>query len=116
MTYDDKLCLAVEKLGLHIEPGIDTSAEGEYVVYSYTRNGTLWGDDAPCLDQRRWTVVYVAPLGYDRRKERLAIMQAIFSIFSAWPDEDDYTDENGQRWVYEFDTIGGLDDGNPGDE
>lgn len=116
MNYDEKLCRAVEALGLRIEPGLDTSAEGEYLVYSYTRNGTLYGDDAPCLEQRQWTVVYVAPLTQDRLDIRMQIMQAIFSVFEAWPSEDDYADEYGQRWVYSFGTIGGLDDGSAGDE
>ena len=116
MTYDERLCQGIESLGLHIEPGLDTSAEGEYAAYSYARNGTLWGDDAPCLEQRFWTVVYVAPVGYDRMEIRTRIMQTILGIFGAWPREEDYSDINGQRWVYEFSTIGGLDDGTSGDE
>lgn len=116
MTYDERLCRSIERLGLSIEPGLDTSAEGEYVVYTYSRSGTLWGDDAPCLEQRFWTVVYVAPVSCDRLETRFRIMQTIMDIFEVWPREDDATDDNGQRWVYEFSTIGGLDDGNAGDE
>jgi hypothetical protein len=111
MTYDEKLCNAVEKLGLHIEPGIDTSAQGEYVVYSYGRNGALWGDDAPCIDHRQWLVIYVAPLGADRVEKRLTLMQAIASACGVWPEEDDFSDINGQRWTYQFDTIGGIANG-----
>lgn len=111
MTYDERLCRGIEELGLTIEPGLDTSAEEEYVVYTCSRSGTLWGDDAPCLEQRFWTVVYVAPVACDRLVQRIRIMQTILSIFGAWPTEDDATDEAGQRWVYEFSTIGGIDDG-----
>lgn len=116
MTHDERLCRGIEKLGLRIEPGLDTSAEGEYVVYAYSRNGALWGDDAPCLEQRFWTVVYVAPTSCDRLEMRIRIMQTILSLFEVWPHEDDATDETGQRWVYEFSTIGGLDDGADGSE
>lgn len=111
MTYDEKLCRGIEELGLSIEPGLDTTAEGEYVAYSYTRSGALYGDDAPCLEQRSWSVVYVAPLHCDRLEMRMAIVRLIFSIFGDWPTEDDYTDENGQRWAYQFTTIGGLECG-----
>ncbi len=111
MTYDERLCREIEALGLHIEPGLDTSAEGEYVTCSYTRSGTLWGDDAPCLEQRNWSVVYVAPVSCDRLEKRMQIMQVIFSIFGAWPHEEPFADETGQRWLYDFDSIGGLDDG-----
>ncbi|MBR2047131.1 MAG: hypothetical protein IJ960_00895 [Oscillospiraceae bacterium] len=111
MTYDEKLCRAVEKLGLTIEPGLDTSAGGEYVVYSYTRGGELWGDDAPCIEHRHWTMIYVAPLTMDRAQLRLELIQTIFDLFEAWPSEDPYSDAEVQRWVYQFDTIGGIDDG-----
>lgn len=116
MTYDEKLCKAVEALGLHIEPGLDTSAEGEYVVYAYTLNGTLWGDDAPCVEHCRWVVTYVAPLTCDRRDLRLRLMQAIYNTFDAWPEESGFADISGQQWMYEFDTIGVLDIGTNGDE
>lgn len=111
MTYEDKLCKAVETLGIHIEPGVDTSAQGEYAVYSYTSNGGLWGDDGPCIDHRHWLVIYVAPLGCDRLENRRQLRTTIFTLFDAWPDEDDYSDADGQRWSYEFETIGGIDDG-----
>ena len=111
MTYDERLCRAVEELGLPIEPGLDTSLEAEYAVYSYSRSGTLWGDDAPCLEQRNWNVWYGAPASCDRLEMRMKIMQMIFSIFGVWPREEDYTDENGQRWLYEFGAVGGIDVG-----
>lgn len=111
MTFDERLCRGFEELGLPIEPGLDTSTEAEYVAYSYARSGTLWGDDGPCLEQRRWSVVYAAPAACDRLETRQKIMQMIFSIFSVWPREDDVTDAAGQRWLYEFGTVGGIDVG-----
>lgn len=114
MTYDEALCEKVDELGLSIEPGVDTTAGGEYVAYSYTRSGTLFGDDAPCLEQRNWSLVYVAPVSCDRLEMRRKISQMILELFGVWPHEDDVTDANGQRWLYEFETVGGLDDGTPG--
>lgn len=111
MTFDERLCRGFDELGLPVEPGLDTSLEPEYVVYSYTRNGALWGDDGPCLEQRNWSVVYCAPIACDRLETRQKIMQMIFSIFGTWPREDDATDAACQRWVYSFDTMGGIDVG-----
>lgn len=111
MTKEEQLCQRIEALKIPIEPLMDTSAGGEYVVYTCDRTPALWGDDSPCIEQQSWKVVYVAPLTCDRRATRQSLLQTIFSIFGAWPTEDDYSDENGQRWVYEFETIGGIDDG-----
>ena len=111
MTKEELLCQQIEALCLPIEPLVDTSADREYVVYTCDRSAALWGDDEPCIEQQNWKVIYVAPLTCDRRAVRQSVMQAIFSVFGAWPTEDDYSDENGQRWVYEFETIGGIEDG-----
>lgn len=113
MTYEEQLVSGFAALGLSIEPGLDTSAETEYVVYGYDSEGTLYGDDGPCLEYRRWTIVYVAPISYDRREERMKIRELIQSITGVWPSEEDATDGNGQRYIYEFETFGGIDDGTP---
>lgn len=111
MTQDARLTAGLKQLGLHVEPNLDTSAEKEYVAYFYDREGTLHGDDGPCVEYRRWTVVYVAPNGLNRLEKRQQISRLIQSLFGAWPTEENMTDESGQRYVYEFDTIGGIDDG-----
>lgn len=111
MTYDAKLKQALEALGLHIEPGLDTTAGTEYCAYGYDSSGTLFGDDGPCLDYRRWTVVYVAPVGQNRLAMRQSIRRAIFEVFGVWPSEEPDTDESGQRYLYDFETIGAIADG-----
>ena len=116
MTYDVQLCAAIKALGLPIEPNLDTSAEAEYLVYSYTSEGALFGDDTPCLDHRRWDLIYVAPAGFNRIAIRRSIREAVFDIFGVWPVEEDVSDTSGQRYAYSFETIGGIDDGKPGDE
>ena len=111
MTYDDRFYDAFLELGLSIQPGLGTTAESEYVVYGYDSDGTLYGDDGPCLEHRRWTIVYVAPIACDRREMRRAIRGLIQRIAGVWPSEDDATDGSGQRFIYGFDTFGGIDDG-----
>lgn len=111
MTYEDKFEEAFGQLGLSIQPGLDTTADPEYVVYGYDSDGTLFGDDEPCLDHRRWTIVYVAPVAYDRRETRRLIRSVIQQITGVWPSEDDATDGNGQRYIYEFETFGVIGDG-----
>lgn len=98
---------AVEAMGLHIEPTIDTSAEGEYVVIYGDRTAALFGDDGPAIEAVNWDVYYVAPIGYNRIGVRNAIRQAIFNAFNAWPRDEDVSDQNGQRYWYQFSTIGG---------
>ena len=114
MTPEAQLKAAIENLGIHVEPNLDTAAGTEYAAYFYGSEGTLWGDDRPCLDHRRWTLVYVAPVGRNRITKRLGIRQAIMDQFGAWPEEEDASDVNGQRYIYSFDTIGGIDDGSDG--
>ena len=116
MTYEDLLVEGFTDLGLHIEPGLDTSADAEYVVYGYDSDGTLYGDDGPCLDLRRWTIVYVAPVAKDRRTIRLKIRELIQRIAGVWPSEEDATDVAGQHFIYEFETFGGIADGTDGDD
>lgn len=116
MTYDAQLCEAITALGLPIEPNLDTSTETEYLVYSYTSEGVLYGDDTPCLDRRQWALVYVAPIGFNKIATRHSIREAVFNIFGDWPIEEDDSDASGQRYIYTFETIGGIDDGEPGNE
>lgn len=111
MTPDATIKQGLEGLGIPVEPIINTTVDHEYIAYFYESEGTLYGDDAPCLDYRRWTVVYCAPIGYNRIATRQRIRQTIKDLFGAWPAEDNATDVNGQRWIYEFDTIGGIADG-----
>lgn len=111
MTMEERLENAFWKLDLQIQPGLDTTALDEYVTYFYSSGGILHGDDAPCLEHRQWSVVYVAPLSCDRRRMRAQIRTAIQTVTGIWPREDDDTDVHGQRFVYEFETFGGIADG-----
>lgn len=111
MTYDAELKKSLSALGVPVEPILDTSVDHEYIAYYYESKGTLFGDDVPCMEYRSWTVVYLAPVGYNRLAMRQNIRQVIFDLFEVWPTEDDASDASGQRWIYEFETIGGLDCG-----
>lgn len=108
MSPDEQLGAALLTLGLPVSPGVDTTTEGEYIVYSYVSDGELWGDDAPCIDHRIWAVVYAAPLDLNRLSMRNAIRNVIFDLFGAWPSEDPETTAVGQQYLYEFETVGGL--------
>lgn len=108
MTQDAELCEALETTGLTVSPGLDTTSQGEYIVYGYVRSGALWGDDGPSLEQRKWFVIYAAPTDLNRLEVREQIRDIIFNIFGAWPSEDQETTMAGQRYIYEFETIGGL--------
>lgn len=116
MSYEAQLCTALRDLGLSIEPNLDTSAVTEYLTYGYDSEGVLFGDDAPCLDQRKWSLVYVAPLGVNRIAMRRSIREAVLGVFGDWPSEEDVSDASGQRYIYSFETIGGINDGETGDE
>lgn len=111
MTVDEHFLDEIEELGLHVEPSLDTTASSEYVVLSYTSAGTLHGDDKPCLEVRNWQMVYVAPVGYDRTEIRNKLRGLVLDIYEVWPTEEDVSDLNGQRFLYEFSTFGGFDDG-----
>ncbi len=111
VNREEKLIQGIENLGLHVEPGLDTSAQGEYVVVLYSSKGVLWGDDAPTLDARDWEMVYVCPLSYNRLDIRKALRQLVFDVFDVWPSEEDVTDGSGQRFLYVFGSIEGLGNG-----
>ena len=111
MTIDERFLDKIEKLGLHVEPSMDTTAAAEYVVISYTSEGTLFGDDAPCLEKRNYQMVYVAPIGYDRTDIRNNLRCLVLELYNDWPREEDVSDANGQRFLYEFSTFGGFEDG-----
>lgn len=111
---EEELYAALTALGLHVEPSLDTSAGSEYIVYSYDSSGSLYGDDTPCIDYRRWDVVYVAPIGQDRRQLRNQIRETILKLFGVWATEEDVSDAAGQRYLYTFETIGGVVDGDAG--
>lgn len=111
MSRDEKFLNGIETMALHVELSLDTSAFSEYVVVMYNSDGTLHGDDRPCLEMRNWQVVYVAPVGYDRTDIRSRLRWLILDLYGVWPSEEDVSDANGQRFLYEFSTFGGIEDG-----
>lgn len=111
MSIEERLEQAFMLHGLPFQPDLDTTAEAEYLAYYYDSDGTLYGDDGPCLEHRNWTIVYAAPLTYDRREMRQAIRNTILAVTGVWPSEENISDGNGQRYVYEFETFGGIVDG-----
>lgn len=108
MTDDARLKQELERLDIPVEPLVNTEVDHEYIAYFYERKGALFGDDHPVLEHRRWTVIYCAPVGYNRLDTRQRILQTIYDLFGAWPSEDTAVDATGQRWIYEFETVGGL--------
>ena len=108
MRIEDTLEMQFAEHGLSFQPGLDTTVSEEYLAYYYNSDGTLFGDDGPCLEHRNWTIIYVAPLAHDRRKMRQQIRAIIQAVTGVWPSEDDATDAAGQRFVYEFETFGGI--------
>lgn len=101
----------IEALGLHVEPNLDTSGREEYVVLFCNRDGSFFGDDAPVFDALDWTVAYVCPIDCNRRETRNALRRLIFELFEIWPKEDNVTDADGQRYLYSFKSIEGIDYG-----
>ena len=111
MTKDERLLEGIEELGVPVAPGLDTSALTEYAVVSYTSNGALYGDDAPCLDFRVYELVYVAPISENRTAVRDQLRSLIMGIYGDWPSEENLSDASGQRYLYSFSSYGGVDDG-----
>lgn len=111
MTREEKLLQGIENLGLHVEPNLDTSAGDEYVVLFYNSEGTLFGDDAPCLEVRDWEMLYVCPISSNRQDVRIALRNLVYEIFDVWPTEDNASDVNGQRYVYNFKSFEGFANG-----
>lgn len=111
MTQDERFLKGIENLGLHVEPSLDTSALDEYVVVSYNSDGTLFGDDAPCLERRNWQMVYAAPIACNCTDIRSRLRRIVYEIYDVWPSEEDVSDAKSQRFLYEFTSFGGIEDG-----
>lgn len=111
MTLEDQLVERFALLGLMLQPGLDTTADGTYLVYRYDRDGALYGDDGPCLEHRQWVIVFVCPAAEDHRDDRAMIRQTVKDLFGILPPEDDATDGRQQKYIYTFETFGGMQDG-----
>lgn len=111
MTRAEKLMDGIEDLGLHVEPNLDTSGDSEYVAIFCNRDGNFFGDDAPVFDLQDWTVVYACPIDCNRQDVKNALRRLIFDLYEVWPNEDNVTDADGQRYIYRFKAIEGIDYG-----
>ena len=106
MTKEDRLVEAFAGIGLTLQPGLDTSAEGQYAVYTYDTDGSIYGDDHVILEFRSWIIVFVAPLATDQRVKRQQIRSTIEDLFEVLPSEEDATgDTGGQKFIYTFETL-----------
>ena len=108
MILEDHLVEQFAQLGLQLQPGLDTTADGTYLVYRYDSDGALFGDDGPCLDHRQWVIIFVCPAAEDHREDRAIIRQTIQKLFGVLPSEDDATDGSKQKYIYNFETFGGI--------
>lgn len=108
---EEQFIVAVEALGLRIEPSVDTSAAGEYAVILRSRSGGMYGDDAPVFDVLAYDLYYVAPLSFNRTAICDQLRMLVFEHFGVHPREEDLSDATGQIYHYTFSAIGGISHG-----
>lgn len=112
MSVEARIKAALDAFGDPVEKSQLYAAAGECPPRYYTFNcdsiGADFGDDGP--GHERWLVqVHLfAPLGENCIRRAGATKRALFAAGFTWPGVVDATDQDGQHYVFECETVAGV--------
>lgn len=120
MTLNEKIITVVTPIVPVCVPDLLVTEAGktppeEYCTFNFPLYADALGDDAAHLQRALVQVHYLAPLKVNTVATRRALWQALAAVdeFTA-PDIENASDQTGQHYVFEFETVGlwlGDDDG-----
>lgn len=107
MTLDELIIKTISPIVRPVVPDIYTGESGSYCTFNYTELPDGLGDNCAALTRALVQVHYFAPLRESTVKTRHALRDAITAVDEfTLPSIENATDETGQHYVLEFDTVG----------
>lgn len=109
-----KVKAALDAFGDPVEKSVlDAAAKkhpARYYTFSCASFGADYGDDMP--GHERWLVHvhFFAPLGENWNKRVRETKRALSAAGFTWPEFTDATDQDGQHFVFECETVGAVQD------
>lgn len=120
MSVEARVKAALDGLGGPVEKSLLYAAAGKrpprYYTFSCESFGDDYGDDEPGCERCLVSVHLFAPLGESCLEQVRKTKGALFRAGFTWPRCTDATDQDGQHYVLECETVdpiqeGGVDDG-----
>lgn len=123
MSVEARVKAALDGLGGPVEKSLLYAAAGKrpprYYSFTCESFGDDWGDDEPGCERCLVSVHLFAPLGESCLEQVRRTKGALLRAGFTWPHCTDATDQDGQHYVLECETVepiqeGGVDDGSNG--
>ncbi len=109
MSVEARVKAALDVFGDPVEKSVLYAASSErparYYAFSCTSFGDDYGDDEPGCEHWLVSVHLFAPLSENCIQRRKETKQALFDAGFTWPQFTDATDQDGQHFVFECETI-----------
>ena len=113
MSVEAEVKAALDVFGDPVEKSVLYAAAGErparYYTFSCDSMGDDFGDDGPGAEVWLVQVHLFAPLGENCIRRARETKRALFAAGFTWPDMTDATDTDGQHYVFECETVQGLE-------
>ena len=114
MNVEARVKAALDVFGDPVEKSVlDAAARkhpARYYTFSCNSFGDNFGDDEPGCERCLVSVHLFAPLNEDCTRRVKETKRALFAAGFTWPEAVDATDQDGQHYVLECETVQSLED------
>lgn len=118
MSVEARVKAALDPFGDPVEKSLLYAAAGDcpsrYYTFSCTSFGDDYGDDEPGCERWLVSVHLFAPLGESCLQQVRETKGTLFRAGFTWPQCTDATDQDGQHYVFECETVEPILEGDDG--
>lgn len=118
MSVESRVKAALDRFGDPVEKSLLYAAAGEhparYYTFAVSSFGDDFGDDEPGCERWLVSVHLFAPLTENCVRRVKETKQALFDAGFTWPEFTDATDQDGQHFVFECETVDTEEEDNDG--
>ena len=109
MTVEARVKAALDVFGGPVEKSVLAAAAkrhpSRYYTFSCDSFGANYGDDEPGCERCLAHIHLFAPLNQDCFRQIRDTKRALFRAGFTWPEVADATDQDGQHFVFECETV-----------
>lgn len=116
MSINERIITAVQDLSILCCPweeyeGSNDEKLSSYLVFNYTVVPFCDSDDEPIYEKYLIQLHYFGTASENTVSLRKKIKRAIHAAGFPWPSEENASDSDGQHYVFEFEALEAIDDG-----
>lgn len=109
MSMNQKIIGTLSDFGFPVAPDMYVGEKETYFVFQYSTSPDNFADDEPKVERYLLQIHFYCPPGKNVLQIRTKIKQNLFAVGFSWPDEVNASDQDGQHYVFECETVEGVE-------